>query len=273
MKLLNALIVSTCCAFILINSFPAYAQIAKTDASACKNQINEQMAKEQRTFRSVIFGLSTVEDATVGEVRYDGEGNAWYKTEEDEWRSLAEGFETTTWGDSLMESESQIPPRKGLLETRRITTSELVPHIGQGMRALQCKIDLICDAMKQSINVKDEDPVDIIANTLGCIELTTTTLKHCHLSKGDGQDISVQRDVETYCDSIGIMMLEQEASIVKLTVEYDAAYRTMLQLAGNFDLFLQEFKTPLIHSLREMVNLVGSFNRIPCFLSSCDASP
>ena len=172
-----------------------------------------------------------------------------------------------------MDGFSQVPPRKGLLETKRVITSELVPYIGQSMRALQCRMDLVCDAVRKSIEEKGATPIDITVDAYGCIPEDRQTILECHLSREQREEASDRTDAELYCERIGRELLEQEAAIMKLTVEYDSAYRTMLQLAGNFDLFLQEFNAPIINSIRQMVNLVGSFNRIPCFLSSCDASP
>ena len=269
----NTTVAILCLSFFAALS-PVYAQV-ESDAEPCEELVNEEMAREHRLFRSVIFGQKKAEDAdtNVGEVRYDQLGNAWYKVADNEWRSVAIGFEGTTWSDSTMDGFSQIPPRKGLLETKRMMTSELVPYIGQSMRALQCRIDLICDAVRKSIEQKVSTPVDITVDAYGCIPEDRQTIVACHLSRGQREEASDRSDAELYCERIGGELLEQEAAIMKLTVEYDSAYRTMLQLAGNFDLFLQEFNAPITNSIRQMVNLVGSFNRIPCFLSSCDASP
>ena len=258
------------------------------DAETCERQIGQQMAYEHLIFRSVIFGIKKAEDAKVGEVRYDYSGNVWYKAAEGEWRSSSSGFESTIWSDGLMDSQSQIPIRKGLLETKRMSTSELVPYIGQSIRAFQCRIDLLCDAVAQSVDEKRVTPKNITAHAHGCLDRDVQTLRSCHLMRERAipisggassariltrEEITDLGDVALYCERIGAQMLEQEAAVMELTVEYDSAYRTMLQLAGNFDLFLQEFRSPIVNSLRQMVNMVGSFNRIPCFLSSCDGSP
>lgn len=240
----------------------------------CQAAINEELALEHLFFRSVIFGQKKAEDASVGEVRRDFDGNVWYKVDDDDWRSVGEGISpSTSRGDSAVDGASPIPPRRGLLETERVTTSELVPFIGQSLRALQCRLELICDATKKSLEQSTEAPVSIVADAYACLDISRQTIPECHLLKGQREKKDQRSAVETYCEEIAQQLMEQEAAIINLTVEYDAAYRTMLQLAGNFDLFLQEFRSPIVNSIRQMVNLIGSFNRIPCFLSSCDGSP
>ena len=249
--------------------------LSQISAGECRKKINTELSLEQQTFRSVIFGLSSTEDAGEGEIRYDTDGRAWYKSGTDEWRTAAtvEEDESDTKTNEKMTEDSRTPPRKGLLETRRMTTSELIPYIGQSMRAMQCHTELICSIARQSIGQTDFLPQEITAQALGCISEEVTTFTSCHLAAEENTFISEKADILTYCDRIAEAMVEQEMGIMELVVEYDAAHRTMLQLAGNFDLFLQEFRSPLLSSLRQMVNLVGSLNRIPCFLSSCDASP
>jgi len=247
-------------------------EILAIGSEGCRDQINGALAREQRIFRSVIFGLSLTKDAKLGEVRYDKNGHAWYKESANKWQTVAEnggGIQT----DEEMRIQSQVPARKGLLETKRVTTSDLIPYMGQSMRALQCRVDLICNVVRQSVGKLPTDPLEIIARTPGCIDWPTETFKSCRLASGDGNSISEQTDVTTYCASVTDDLIEQEMATTEMVVQYDAAYRTLLQLAGNFDLFLQEFRFPIISSLRQMTNLIGSLNRIPCFLSSCDASP
>lgn len=251
----------------------AHAQVP-IGADVCQEKINKELALEHRFFRSVIFGQKKAEDALVGEVRYDFFGNAWYKVDDDDWRSVGEGISPTdTRGDGAVDGASPMPPRQGLMETKRVSTSELVPFIGQSLRALQCRLEIVCDAVRKSIEQSTEAPVSIIADSYACLEVPRQTIPECHLLKGATETQDQRAAVETYCEEIAQQLIEQEAAVMRLTVEYDAAYRTMLQLAGNFDLFLQEFRSPIVNSIRQMVNLVGLFNRVPCFLSSCDGSP
>jgi len=243
-------------------------------ADVCQEKINQELALEHRFFRSVIFGQKKAEDALVGEVRYDFFGNVWYKVDDDDWRSVGEGISPgDSRGDTAVDGASPIPPRKGLLETQRVSTSELVPFIGQSLRALQCRLDIICDAVRKSIQQTTDAPVNIIADSYACLEVSRQTIPECHLLKGATETQDQRTAVETYCEEIAQQLMHQEAAVMNMTVEYDASYRTMLQLAGNFDLFLQEFRSPIVNSIRQMVNLVGLFNRVPCFLSSCDGSP
>ena len=46
--------------------------------------------------------------------------------------------------------------------------------------------------------------------------------------------------VYTYCSQGGPQMVEREIEMLKMLIEYDASYRTLLQFAGFFDEFLQD---------------------------------
>ena len=78
---------------------------------------------------------------------------------------------------------------------------------------------------------------------------------------------------ETYCYNAAEEILEHEREMLKLLVEYDAAYRSVLQFAGIFDEFLQEYRWTLIGHIRQAASMIGWLDNIPCFLSSCDEYP
>jgi len=230
------------------------------------------MAKEQRTYRSVIFGHLKAEDAQPGEVRFDQEGNAWIKTEKDTWRSVAKGFEDTTRNDREMDDHDETKERRGILSTRRLLTSDLVPYLTQAFRALQCRAEMICATVESSIGEKSEEAKKITIMVPGCVKEELDSYPSCHLLGAEGKKAE-ESDVLSYCRLMSSQLLDREEDLLKLSVEYDAAYRSFLQFAGMFDSFLEGFRWPIASSLRKTVELAGYFQRIPCFIASCDESP
>lgn len=253
------------------------AQSSSIGASACRITVERELAKEQRLYRSVLLGHTKAKDAPVGEVRYDKEGTAWIKTEKEKWKTVAKGYENTTWTDTQMDRmDEQMPDepkaRKGILETRRMLTSDLVPYLTQSFRALQCRIDLICRTAELSIVIAQKEKKKITVSALGCLEEERDSFPACHLVAGEA---SATEGLEAlnYCKTIGRDMLSREEDLLRLLVEYDAAYRSLMQLAGSFDLFLGEFEWPIGQLLRQAAGVLGNLQRIPCFIASCDPQP
>ncbi|MDA1208758.1 MAG: hypothetical protein O2904_01855 [bacterium] len=253
---------------LLIAQIPS-AQGQRIDADVCRNALHEEIQKEHAIFRGVVFGVKKAEEAGIGEVRIDFIDRAWYKVAENEWRSTAVDFPFT---DFDMDAQTPGGNRRGFFETRGVLTSNLIPYIGQSMRAFQCNLSLICDQQMQSMNYAEDVPQNITVSALGCIKKDVETFPECHFANKK-TNLGDQADTLGYCPKIVEEMLEQEAGIISMAISYDAAYRTVLQFAGNFDLFLQEFRLPLISTLRDVINLIGGLNRIPCFVASCDAYP
>ena len=62
----------------------------------------------------------------------------------------------------------------------------------------------------------------------------------------------------------------RRAGHATLTVQYDAAYRSLLQFAGSFDAFANRFQGDLLEPIRQSMSLISQLSRIPCFLSQCN---
>lgn len=258
----------------------AHAQLA----GDCRERVNLELARELRLYRSVLFGKPLAEDADTNSVRFDAEGNAWLKKDNSDtpWVSVAPGFQDTTWSNSLMDGQdehSEVIPLKGLLETERVSTSDLIPFLLQSIRALDCRSAAVCNVVQESQRKsKDDGPqtIDTIQPP-GCKEFTSQqTFTECHFGAGDSTEasrVTDQADATTYCTSISNQQLQREAALLKLAVEYDASYRTMLQFAGNFDIFIRELRWPLATTIRQAAQMLGQLQRIPCFLASCDNFP
>lgn len=246
-------------------------------ADSCRQKVNTEIAKEQRLYRSYLFGKKKAEDASIGAVRYDTDGWAWIKDAEDKWINSEPDNQSLEWSDSTMDDQyehSRILPLTGIFETRRVTTSELIPYVLQSMRAMECRLKTLCEVARYSEVHDGDDPVDIEAiHIIGCVKFTEMeTWPQCHFGKPE-QGIPDQADSRSYCDEIADQLMRREIELLKLTVEYDAGFRSLLQFAGNFDTFLREMRWPLTGTLRQAVQLLGNLERIPCFISSCDSAP
>ncbi len=237
-------------------------------ADACRETMINALAREQREFRSVVFGETTAEDAAIGHVRYDNEANAWRKVGDNQWQSVGEGFANTTWSNTLMDQRAEFAERRGIFDTQRTLTSELIPYLLQSYRALQCRSNAVYEVAKQSFSKSGNQAEDITVQPLGCIEFETQTYPTCHFSQTGELQGSQANSIASF-PTVVRDMLNREAAVLKFAVEYDAAYRSLLQFSGNFDLFIREFRWPLTGTLRDAAAVIGQVNRIPCFLSSC----
>jgi hypothetical protein len=229
-------------------------------------------------------------EARIGHVMYSNEGDAWIKAGDNEWKSLADGYELTTWSDSLMKSKMEITlthnpddadveKLKGIYETKRTLASELIPYTTAAVRTFQCRLDILCSAIKESQVQAEEGadptaPRDITIHIAGCEEKETKTIPACHPSPTTGGS-SPQKsfDGHVYCSDIANNTFTREADLLKMITEYDASYRSTLQFAGDLDLWIDQMRWPLTNTIRKAASMIGQMNRIPCFLSSCDDYP
>ena len=254
---------------------PAHAGSADT----CRDRTNAELAKELRLYRSYLYGKRKAKDAPIGNVRFDEVGRAWYKEGDNQWiNSVAKGHaKGWEWDDDYMDEKDEhtkVIPIKGIFETKRVQTSELIPYLLQTIRALECRTAALCEVARYSEIQSGDDPVAAgLIQPIGCIEFRDEeTWPECHFDYPE-QSIADQVDSRPYCDEVRNQMIRREIELLKLAVEYDAGYRSLLQFAGNFDIFLREIRWPLSTTLRQAVGLFGQLDRIPCFLSSCDSAP
>jgi hypothetical protein len=258
---------------------------------ACHNQIDDSLAREQRIYRSVILGRSSASGASVAEVRYDRLGKAWYKKTLGEsstnWILVEQSQPTTPQMitddamDAIMEIDS-IPanlggitfPRPSYFTTKRVLTSEMVPFLTSSMRSLHCRTAIVCDVARQSVGLTSEqgnEPKIVTVNVPGCVPLEWQSLPACHFA--ESQDQIAAADIERFCESVGNQMIQREKEIAKALVEYDAAYRSLLQFTGILDQFLEEFRWTITGGIRQAASMMGWLQGLPCFLASCEEYP
>lgn len=253
-------------------------------AAQCRERVDNEIGRELRLYRNVLFGKPRAADAPIGEVRYDIDGRAWMKTEDTQepWINSTQvgyylhGIQRTNENMDQKDEHADSLPLIGIFETKRTTTSELIPYLLQSIRALECRTATLCGVVRESEGKQVGSgaiTIDSIQE-LGCIEFTDVqTFPECHLVASAQTDITDQADTQTYCNDMVQQTLQRERELLKLVVEYDAGFRSLLQFAGNFDIFLKEMQWPLNNTIRQAVELLGKLQRIPCFVSSCDASP
>lgn len=252
------------------------------DADTCRAEVTRAMAIEHRYYRVVLFGQKPAEEASPATVRYSKDGNIWYKkiveNENDPpWYSISEeeGKEETLSNEKMDQEDENADynprriPRRGIFDTQRVLTSELIPYLIQALHGLQCQAEIICEVAMQSIDQEGEYRIDLGSITVNeCQGVGLRSYVGCHVT-----DKVHEADILTYCSEISKDMLEREAALLKFAIEYDAAYRTYLQFAGMFDHFLREWRWTLISTFRQLTRLIGWLDRIPCFTSSCMEYP
>jgi hypothetical protein len=241
--------------------------------------------KEQREFRAVLFGLTNAESAGLAEVRFSTEDKSiWIKTQRamsstsstaalpSIWESVAPGFESTTWPDNTMDAFNDIAPRSGIFGVRRRLSTEMIPHLAQAYRTLECRLEQLCRLVDLSLTIKDPNPQTATVKILGCLDVNTTTIPVCHLPV-ENEMISTQGNLKTYCLAMTESLRVREAQVLKLVSEYDAGYRTGLQFSGIFRSFLAQMRGVVLGSIRSSTQMITSFSRVPCFLGACDDNP
>lgn len=270
------------CLMLLSPSFVSAQGTASSSsaafADACKTQVESLLGREQRLYRRVLFGMVRAEKENVGAIRYDKQGNAWFKAGKAQWRSQAEGFAGTTWSDLLMDTRVERDPllpsdeatfRTGIFATRGVLTSELIPPLTQSFRALQCRTLSVCEAMKRALNRETPEQGMFRVTVPGCRELPVQAPLSCTSTEGN-VTIPSQNSVVSSCVNMVRILLDREEQLLKLSVTYDAAYRSLLQFAGTFDDFLSVFRLDLLRPLRQSLPMLQQLSRIPCFLSQCN---
>lgn len=247
---------------VMVLSMMPTVSAQTVDTSACLTETYTALSHEKNLYRSVLFGQKKSRDLPIGSVRTDSDGNTWMKKGNNAWRSLGDGFKNTTWSDGLMDSRADAPERRGILETKKVTTSELIPAITQAFRAYQCRLRSVCGAARDSQSAGTGTTTLTVRND-GCIDIEQPILPACK------NNIFLTAGANT-CEQIVASMLDQEEQALVLLISYDASYRTVVQFAGMFAGFLTDFRFPLIEPLWQTVRAIGNFSNIPCFIGQCD---
>lgn len=322
--------------FLATGCLISVVHAAETSEDLCKRAIHNELAKEQRLYRAVLFGEPSDKGATLGKVKFDKDGDPWIKTKSEvdgtNWASLSgkgDGEEkkshseaadifginenaakqapagttladedgtlwikiyipeegTNEWVKAMSNQtdedmkfnekeasgpSAELQAQRGIFDTQRTLTSELIPFLVSSMRTFQCRLQYACGTVNASINTNDAQSVTL--EIPGCISEERPLVPTCRFAVEEKQE-SEAANMKQYCSTIGDELLKREADLLKFAVEYDAAYRTILQFAGTFDVSLQELKWPLSFTIRQATGIIGQYSRIPCFLGNCDASP
>jgi hypothetical protein len=257
-------------------------------AAKCLENAYQHAGREQRIHRSVLFGKKKAKDDPIGAIRYSKEFIPWKKTEEGEWKTLHPDYEFTTWGDAIWEEQDEVDIlaydkesgdftregstiRRGILEIKKVGTSELISSMQQSIRALQCRLKAVCKAASRSLD-KDIDPdEDIHIQPEGCEVFTFQPFRGCLSEDHEHTSMPIARStVKKTCATAMEALLTQEVELLKMVASYDAAYRSILQFAGIFEQHLGDVRFPLIEPLWDVSHMMNSFNRIPCYLSQCE---
>lgn len=249
---------------------PAQALAADLATPACIDDTYAALAKEQRLYRSVVFGAQKAKNLPVNSLLYDGDGKAWLKTQENEWAAVPEEGSSSssggkTRGDAGMDEASDTPVRRGLLQAKRTATSDIIPGITQSLRAFQCRLRGVCEALKASQDEGQEGKT-VTVQPDGCIEMEFPVIRGC----ADTEGVGVALVDPSMCDTAADSLFKHESDILDLSVSYDASYRTVAQFAGMFEGFLSDFRFPLLNPLWQTVRTLGGLKNIPCFLSQCE---
>ena len=244
--------------------------IGERSSKTCKDWIHRKLGREHRLFRAMLYGMPPATGAVIGTIRYDQTGSGYYKGANNDWYSIES---ESSISDDQMEATAEFTSQRGLFETKRALTSELIPYLAQSMYDFQCHIEKVCGVTGLSHLVPEtDDPQEVVVDRItGCKTFVVDTYEGCHMGlTRHSDDLS---ELQGYCNDVGEAMIRREGEILKVAVEYDAAYRSMLQFAGNLDLFMAEFRAPLTQSVRHAANIISRFHEMPCFLSSCVEYP
>jgi hypothetical protein len=249
------------------------APATDSPVTGCQDEINARLASEERIYRTVLFGRRKAADEPVGTVRFDADLNEWLKTGKNEWRGFGPkkagndgDIDAKTERDPLDKDKS--PARAGIFAQKKVLTSDLLPPLIQSYRAFGCRIEAVCEAARKSLT--GTDPMKI--ETVGCRPFENVKpLASCNKNKNS--DTFSESAVRTYCDAVAPELFAHEGELLKLSVSYDASYRSLLQFAGGFDAFLKDFQTTLFSPLSDSMSLLGQLQRIPCFAAQCNGLP
>ena len=235
----------------------------------CRAEMIEALGHDNRLYRSVVFGEVSAKDSAIFSSKYDTTGNAWVKSGTDRWTNTDQG----TWSDAQMDAHAELRPRQSVFATRRALTSELIPALTQNYRGFSCLLSTTCQSVGMNTataksNATKTDPDMMNVQVAGCAPLDIPRLPDCE-KLADSGDSTLNLSVNA-CQPLSEMILSREADILKMTVQYDAAYRSLLQFSGVFDDFTDQFQGDLLTPIQETAALAGQLSRIPCFLAECN---
>lgn len=250
--------------------------------SVCLGAAEDAMGGRLREYRGVVLGAPKASRAPIGTVRYDKDGLPWLKTSVGTWKTFAKkecdggpGYPCELTGEppaekdnDAMDDAAEFPPRRGWLELKMATTSELLPPLLQSMRALQCRLENVCALAAASLNKPSGDTVDI--ETPGCVKETLPVLRACVPDKEGTVPQTAVETVLSECAGMRQTVVEREQELLKLLVAYDAAHRSLRQFLGLLETFTVDIRSTLLGPMWEAVRAFHALGRVPCFSSQCE---
>ncbi len=217
---------------ILTFTQPMLVHAQTANEETCRERIVSEMTTAHDTYRSYLFGSQKDRDG---------------------------GFTVKTGGTANA-------ARKGIFETKKRMTSELITPLLESYRTYRCQNLLICETMQQSFTSPSPLTTQKMV-ILGCEDRTEPLYPQCWFS--NNQNINVGNMI-TFCTQTMNQTLEFERETLKLAVAYDAGHRAMLQFGGMVDWMIKDMPTRNFLPLRSMVNMLGKLHQIPCFTGQCD---
>ena len=250
--------------------------------SVCLGAAEDAMGSKLREYRAVVLGAPKASRAPIGTVRYDKDGLPWLKTSVGTWKTFAKkeceggpGYPCELTGEppaqkdnDAMDDTAEFPPRRGWLEMKMATTSELLPPLLQSMRALQCKLENVCALTAASLNKPTGNTVDI--ETPGCVKEKLPVLKACVPEKEGTVPQTAVETVLSECAGMRQTIIDREQELLKLLIAYDAAHRSLRQFLGLLETFTVDIRSTLLGPVWEAVRAFHALGRVPCFSSQCE---
>ena len=257
--------------------------VARELSNSCRKAVDASLAYETHFFRAVVYGQQTTAEAPIGAVRTDHMLVTWKKVGPNRWKTVDSTNPFNAEGDDIGK-ESEIRPigrefdggviggvRNSQFAVRDLP-SAIVPALTQSVRAYECQMRSICRDAASRVSGRFES-----GSVPGCLPGTANSEFHGLDNFCDATGVSGSHDIAadmlTYCDDAVDQIWAKETALLTAAFEYHAAYTTLLQFAGNLDLFIEQWREPITTTLWQTAELTQELGRIPCFLSSCDASP
>ncbi len=262
-------------------------------SSECRTDYSELILKEHRIYRNQLFGIKPAEQSHTGAILYDKKGQPWLKRAADTWLSINESqsddyfednIEIDTHHLTLTNEDSELEQRypRGVLGQTGVLTSDLIPELVHNLAAFDCRMQSICGHVRASTTTKKGgstissgsgstgdtgDDNILTTTTYGCLPYSGEALEACSATS-----ITEPGAIIAGCQEYIAPIVERERQLLLFITEYDAAYRTLLQLEGMNSLFLRALQWHVEQTLSPFTRLIGFIETIPCFVSSCDAS-
>ncbi len=259
-------------------------EVTTNDAvQQCLRDITGRVAQQQRIFRSVLLGRQNASLELEGATRFDDSGQAWIKTGDNRWVSGTDEIIGDSDIDSRTEWEGMNDPdadpafranRLGLLNVREALTSDLLPSVIESYRAFRCRLSMVCAGLQAG----PDDPSPISVQTPGCETLMMEPIRSCQFANAakdpESSPLTLiapqsQSTIRVHCGPLIEQVARDEARMVSLVVSYDASVRSIMQFAGQFDSFIDSWRSDVLTPLDQTVSLVHQLSRIPCFLAQC----